>query len=143
MLGHTHILIQQQTDEICVSTPDQNRLRALVGASERMRQLYGLIQAVAPTPATVLITGESGAGKEQAARTLHELSGRRGPLVVLDASVADPEMIRSDLFGHIRGAFTGASGPREGAFRRAQHGTLFIDETDLPQQHPKRWAVTA
>jgi DNA-binding NtrC family response regulator len=108
-----------------------------------MRQLYGLIQAVAPTPATVLITGESGAGKEQAARTLHELSGRRGPLVVLDASVADPEMIRSDLFGHIRGAFTGASGPREGAFRRAQHGTLFIDETDLPQQHPKRWAVTA
>src|SRR5918992_2701334 len=133
MLGHTHILIQQQTDEICVSTPDQHRLGALVGASERMRQLYGLIQAVAPTPATVLITGESGAGKEQAARTLHELSGRRGPLVVLDASVADPEMIRSDLFGHIRGAFTGASGPREGAFRRAQHGTLFIDEIgELP-----------
>jgi DNA-binding NtrC family response regulator len=124
---------QQQTDEICVSTPNQHRLGALVGASERMRQLYGLIQAVAPTPATVLITGESGAGKEQAARTLHELSGRRGPLVVLDASVADPEMIRSDLFGHIKGAFTGASGPREGAFRRAQHGTLFIDEIgELP-----------
>jgi DNA-binding NtrC family response regulator len=133
MLGHTHILIQQQTDEICVSTPDQNRLGVLVGASERMRQLYGLIQAVAPTPATVLITGESGAGKEQVARTLHELSGRSGPLVVLDASVADPEMIRSDLFGHIKGAFTGASGPREGAFRRAQHGTLFIDEIgELP-----------
>src|ERR671918_801953 len=91
------------------------------------------ILTVAPTTATVLITGESGSGKELVARTLHELSGRKGLLVIFDASVTDPEMIRNDLFGHVKGAFTGASGTREGAFRRAHLGTLFIDEIgELP-----------
>jgi hypothetical protein len=102
-------------------------------ASERMRELYGLIRAVAPTPTTVHLHGESGAGKELVARTLHTFSGRTGPLVVFDASVADPEMVRNDLFGHIKGAFTGATGSREGAFRQAHTGTLFIDEIgELP-----------
>ncbi|MFO1371326.1 MAG: sigma 54-interacting transcriptional regulator [Candidatus Competibacteraceae bacterium] len=73
------------------------------------------------------------AGKELVARTLHTFSGRPGPLVVFDASVADPEMVRNDLFGHIKGAFTGATGTREGAFRQAHTGTLFIDEIgELP-----------
>jgi len=99
-----------------------------VGHSKRMRELFGLIRAVASTPTTVLINGESGSGKELVAKTLHELSGRRGPLVVFDASVTDPEMVRNDLFGHVKGAFTGASGQRDGAFRRAHGGTLFIDE---------------
>jgi DNA-binding NtrC family response regulator len=81
----------------------------------------------------VLLLGESGSGKELAARTLHELSGRTGPLVVFDASVADRELINSALFGHTKGAFTGATRPRAGHFREANGGTLFIDEIgELP-----------
>lgn len=132
-LGQSNISVQQRLDAISVSTPEQNQLGALVGASERIRELYGLIQAVAPTAITVLITGESGSGKELVARTLHEISGRSGPLVIFDAAVTNPEMIRNDLFGHIKGAFTGASRTREGAFRQAHRGTLFIDEIgELP-----------
>lgn len=133
-LGNTSISVQQRTEEHSVPIPaKQNHLGALVGASQRMRELYSLIRAAAPTQATVLILGESGAGKELVARTLHELSGRTGPLMVFDASVTDPEMIRNDLFGHVKGAFTGAANPREGAFRHAHLGTLFIDEIgELP-----------
>jgi DNA-binding NtrC family response regulator len=130
---HAEIRRTPQTDRVSVATPDRDRLGALVGASPGMRQLYRVLRAVAPTPATVLITGESGSGKELVAKTLHELSGRQGPLVVFDASVTDPEMVRNDLFGHVKGAFTGANGTREGAFRRADRGTLFIDEIgELP-----------
>jgi DNA-binding NtrC family response regulator len=132
-MGYTRIAIRSSTEERPVSISADNHLGELVGGSERMRELYGLIKAVAPTPATVHITGESGSGKELVARTIHELSGRQGPLVVFDASVTDPEMVRNDLFGHVKGAFTGATGSREGAFRRANGGTLFIDEIgELP-----------
>lgn len=75
---------------------EQDRLGGLVGAAPAMRDLYALIQAVAPSPATVLIRGESGSGKEVVARTLHELSGRRGPLVAFDAASTDPEMVRGE-----------------------------------------------
>jgi DNA-binding NtrC family response regulator len=132
-LGYSRLVIRQHTEERKVAVPRQDHLGELVGSSERMRELYGLIRAVAPTPTTVHLHGESGAGKELVARTLHAFSGRSGPLVVFDASVADPEMVRNDLFGHIRGAFTGATGAREGAFRQAHTGTLFIDEIgELP-----------
>ncbi len=132
-LGYSRLSIRQHTEERKVAVPRQDHLGELVGASERMRELYGLIRAVAPTPTTVHLHGESGAGKELVARTLHALSGRPGPLVVFDASVTDPEMVRNDLFGHIKGAFTGATGSREGAFRQAHTGTLFIDEIgELP-----------
>jgi DNA-binding NtrC family response regulator len=132
-LGYSRVLIRQHIEERKVAVPRQDHLGELVGASERMRELYGLIRAVAPTPTTVHLHGESGAGKESVARTLHALSGRPGPLVVFDASVTDPEMVRNDLFGHIKGAFTGATGSREGAFRQANTGTLFIDEIgELP-----------
>lgn len=132
-LGYTRLSVRQHTEERPVAVPYQNHLGELVGSSERMRELYGLIRAVAPTPTTIHLHGESGVGKELVARTLHTLSGRPGPLVVFDASVADPEMVRNDLFGHIKGAFTGATGSREGAFRQAHTGTLFIDEIgELP-----------
>ena len=127
-LGYSQLQIRQHTEERKVAVPRQDHLGELVGASERMRELYGLIRAVAPTPTTVHLHGESGAGKELVARTLHAFSGRPGPFVVFDASVADPEMVRNDLFGHIKGAFTGATGSREGAFRQAHTGTLLIDE---------------
>lgn len=132
-LGYSHLRIRQHITECPVAMPYQDHLGELVGASPRMCELYGLIRAVAPTPATVFLRGESGAGKELVARTLHTFSGRPGPLVVFDASVADPELVRNDLFGHIKGAFTGAVSTREGAFRRAHTGTLFIDEIgELP-----------
>ncbi|NEV63087.1 sigma 54-interacting transcriptional regulator [Thiorhodococcus minor] len=132
-LGSTEIRIGAGTEERPYEVAQESRLGGLVGGTEPMRELYGLIKVVAPTPTTVLITGESGSGKEVVATALHELSGRRGPLVVFDASVTDPEMVRNDLFGHIKGAFTGATGSREGAFRRADGGTLFIDEIgELP-----------
>ncbi len=132
-LGKSGIRIQQRTEERPYQVSEADRMGRLVGRTEPMRELYGLLTAAAPTPMTVLVTGESGSGKELVAATLHELSGRRGPLVVFDASVTDPEMVRNDLFGHIKGAFTGASGAREGAFRRANGGTLFIDEIgELP-----------
>ncbi len=132
-LGETGIRIQQRTEERQYEIGNEQHLGALVGSTEPMRELYGLIKAVAPAPTTVLITGESGSGKEMVASTVHELSGRAGPLVVFDASVTEQEMVRNDLFGHIKGAFTGATGARDGAFRRADGGTLFIDEIgELP-----------
>ena len=132
-LGYSTLLIRQRTEERKVAVPRQDHLGELVGSSERMRELYGLIRAVAPTPTTVHLHGESGSGKELVARTLHTFSGRSGPFMVFDASVADAEMVRNDLFGHIKGAFTGATGSREGAFRQAHTGTLFIDEIgELP-----------
>lgn len=133
LLGETRIEIKQDTEERRYEVGDEDRLGALVGGAAPMRELYGLIKAVAPAPMTVLITGESGSGKEMVAATVHELSGRPGHLVVFDASVTDSEMMRNDLFGHVKGAFTGATGSRDGAFRRADGGTLFIDEIgELP-----------
>jgi DNA-binding NtrC family response regulator len=132
-LGKSGIQIRQTTEERSYHLSDADWNGGLVGRTGPMRELFGLLTAVAPTPMTVLINGESGSGKELVATTLHELSGRNGPLVVFDASVTDPEMVRNDLFGHVKGAFTGASGAREGAFRRADGGTLFIDEIgELP-----------
>ncbi len=133
LLGHTRLTLRQCTETRQVRVSDDQQLGELVGASGPMRELYGYLRTLAATPITVLIQGESGCGKELVARTLHALSGRTGALVVFDASVTDPEMVRNDLFGHVKGAFTGASGSREGAFRQAQGGTLFIDEIgELP-----------
>jgi DNA-binding NtrC family response regulator len=132
-LGETAIEIKRDSEERRYEVDNENRLGTLVGGTAPMREMYGLIKAIAPAAMTVLITGESGAGKELVATTLHELSGRPGHLVVFDASVTDPEMMRNDLFGHVKGAFTGATGSRDGAFRRADGGTLFIDEIgELP-----------
>ena len=85
-LGYSHLLIRQHTEERKVAVPRQDHLGELVGSSERMRELYGLIRAVAPTPTTVHLHGESGAGKELVARTLHTFSGRTGPLVVFGST---------------------------------------------------------
>jgi len=132
-LGATHLRVSRAVEAREYQVGSEDSLGSLVGCSAPMRELYGLLKAVAPSPTTALIRGESGSGKEVVARTLHELSGRSGPMVVFDASVTDPEMVRNDLFGHVKGAFTGAQGSRDGAFRRAHGGTLFIDEIgELP-----------
>ena len=100
----------------------------LVGDSAPMRRVRDMVERVAPTPATVLIEGQTGTGKELIARLLHERSGRRGPFVPLNCGAIPPELMESELFGHARGAFTGAHQQREGLFLAARGGTLFLDE---------------
>ena len=101
----------------------------LVGASKPMQQVSTLIQRVAPTTASVLITGESGTGKEMVARTIHRLSPRAGrPFVAINCASVPQDLIESELFGHEKGAFTGAIGRRAGCFEQADDGTLLLDE---------------
>jgi Nif-specific regulatory protein len=109
---------------------------SIIGTSNSMRELYGMLSRVAPTEATVLITGESGTGKEIVAAELHRLSKRTGQALVKINCAALPEsIIESELFGHEKGAFTGALSQRKGRFELADRGTIFLDEIgDLPLQ---------
>ncbi len=101
----------------------------LVGRSEGMRQLYQLIEDVAPTPVAVLIRGESGTGKELVANAVHSRSDRAGkPFVRCNCAALSPGVMESELFGHVKGAFTGAVRDRVGRFAEADGGTLFLDE---------------
>jgi DNA-binding NtrC family response regulator len=100
-----------------------------VGTSRKMREVYELIQSVGATETSVIITGESGTGKELAARTIHDLSARsKCPFVPINAAAIPENLIESELFGHEKGAFTGAVGSRAGCFEIANRGTLFLDE---------------
>jgi len=110
------------------------RFGRMIGSSPRMQEVYDLIARVAPTDATVLITGESGTGKELVAQAIVEIGPRRHkPFIPLDCGAIPPSLIESELFGHERGSFTGASQQRRGHFERASGGTLFLDEiTEMP-----------
>ena len=113
---------------------DRDRFGAMAGRSIGMRELFAVLEMAAPSDATVLIEGESGTGKELAARAIHDASGRAaGPFVVVDCSAIAENLFESHLFGHVRGAFTGAERERKGAFVEASGGTLFLDELgELP-----------
>ncbi len=101
----------------------------IVGSSKAVRQVIGLIEKVAPTPARVLITGENGTGKELVARAIHALSPRAaGPFIEVNCAAIPSELIESELFGHMKGSFTGAFADRAGKFELADGGTLFLDE---------------
>ncbi|MBN2491961.1 MAG: sigma-54-dependent Fis family transcriptional regulator [Planctomycetes bacterium] len=110
------------------------RFGLLIGGSPAMQAVYDLIARVAPTGASVFLTGESGTGKELVARTIHTLSRRRrGPFVAVNCGAISPTLIESELFGHERGSFTGASRQHDGYFERAAGGTAFLDEiTEMP-----------
>jgi two-component system response regulator AtoC len=110
------------------------RVGAMIGSSPAMQSIYDQIAKVALTDATVLITGETGTGKEVVAATVHELSGRAAkPFCALNCGAIAANLIESELFGHERGSFTGALRRHEGVFERASGGTLFLDEiTEMP-----------
>ena len=111
-------------------------LGELVGTSPKMQEIFALLQQAGPSKACVLITGESGTGKEMVARTLHALSPRRqGPFIAINCAALPETLIESELFGHEKGSFTGASERRAGCFEVAQHGTLLLDEIgEMPLQ---------
>jgi DNA-binding NtrC family response regulator len=106
-----------------------SRFGDAIGHSNAMRRVFGVLQRIAPTDLTITILGETGTGKDVLARAIHEASPRRSaPFVVFDCGAAAPTLIESQLFGHERGAFTGAVDLRRGAFEQAHGGTLFLDE---------------
>lgn len=108
---------------------DEAQLRGLIGRSEPMQQLFEMVQLVADSQATVLLQGESGTGKELVARTIHNLSYRRDrPFVVVDCGSLPETLLESELFGHVKGAFTGAVSSTKGLFEEADGGTIFLDE---------------
>ncbi len=113
---------------------EARRFDALVGASAAMQQVYATVEQVGPTDATVLITGQSGTGKEMVARALHQQSPRRDrPFIAVDCAAIPDALIESELFGHARGAFTDAKTARTGLVPEAEGGTIFLDEiADLP-----------
>src|SRR5260370_27370239 len=108
---------------------DSGRLGPLVGSSPKMKEIFSLIERVAPSNVSVLVTGESGTGKELVARALHDLSARRGkPFVAVNCAAIPETLIESEIFGHEKGSFAGALERRAGCFELAEEGTLLLDE---------------
>lgn len=114
--------------------PADGEFGGMVGRTLRMQALFEYIRRVAPLEVGVLVHGESGTGKELVARALHQVSGRTGKFVAVNCGAVSPELLSSQLFGHERGSFTGATQSHAGYFEQAQGGTLFLDEiTEMPR----------
>jgi transcriptional regulator with PAS, ATPase and Fis domain len=128
-LGHTQIRFDLGLDHVDIPLSPRETFGVMVGRSQAMRAAFALLERAAASEATVLIEGETGTGKEAAAHSIHVESGRKaGPFVVVDCGAIPPDLLESELFGHERGAFTGAVSAREGAFEAASGGTIFLDE---------------
>ncbi len=128
--------LDNEVSKLRTELRELGRFGPMIGSSSAMQQVYDAITRVAPTGAAVLINGESGTGKELVAQTVHEQSARsRRPFVALNCGAVSPTLIESELFGHERGSFTGASRTHRGYFERAAGGTLFLDEiTEMPME---------
>jgi transcriptional regulator with GAF, ATPase, and Fis domain len=133
-VGSTAIRFRLLADPFEIELPLADQLEGVVGRSVVMRELYALCERVAPSDAAALLVGETGTGKELVARAIHALSRRRDmPFVILDCSALSPSLVESELFGHDKGAFTGATSGHAGVFERAHGGTVFLDELgELP-----------
>lgn len=135
-IGKTHIIFcpLQESRDIPLSTNEA--FGGMLGRSTAMRRIFHLAETYAPTDATIMITGETGTGKEIMAEEIHKHSPRaKKPYIVIDCASMARELIESELFGHVKGAFTGANADRQGAFEIADGGTVFLDEIgDLSQE---------
>jgi DNA-binding NtrC family response regulator len=126
-LDHRGLLLEEQSPARHLS--DRLGCDMIIGQSDAMRKVFQRIEQVAPTDSTVLIAGESGTGKELVARAIHQLSPRRSkPFMAIDCTALVENLLESELFGHIKGSFTGASQTKVGLFKVADGGTLFLDE---------------
>ncbi len=126
--------LQEENRRLREQLDHQVEFSHLVGTSDAMRKVMEIVRRAAPSEATVLLTGESGTGKELVARAIHQASDRsKGPFVAVNCAAIPADLLESELFGHVRGAFTGAVAERAGKFERANSGTLFLDELgELP-----------
>lgn len=128
-VGNTQIEFIAFDEKVQIEPSQKQQFGALVGRSRKMRQIFGILERISPTEATCLIEGETGTGKELVARAVHENSMRKNKaFVVFDCSAVAENLIESELFGHVKGAFTGAINTRRGAFEEANGGTIFLDE---------------
>lgn len=128
-IGNTKIVYQAFDEKVQMEPSKNTFFGELVGKGKKMRQIFGVLERISPTLATVIIEGETGTGKELVARAIHANSLRKEkPFVVFDCSAIAPNLIESELFGHVKGSFTGAVKDRRGAFEEANTGTIFLDE---------------
>jgi DNA-binding NtrC family response regulator len=129
--GAVRLRFTSQKERLRVKPSEAHRFGSLVGDSVVMREVFGLLDRIAPTEATLLVVGETGTGKGALARSVHEKSQRAsGPFLLVDCGAVSESLIESELFGHERGAFTGAERQRIGLLEAASGGTLFLDEID-------------
>jgi transcriptional regulator with GAF, ATPase, and Fis domain len=132
-LGKSAVRLESLAETVEQEISPRASFGRMIGASAAMRETFALLERVAASDLTVLVEGETGTGKELAAEGLHEASGRQGALVAVNCGAIPRELIESELFGHEKGAFTGAVRERIGAFVAADRGTLFLDEVgELP-----------
>ncbi|MFN0247802.1 MAG: sigma 54-interacting transcriptional regulator [Kofleriaceae bacterium] len=133
-VGQSQVKFNAREEEVQIVPSRSDRCAGLIGGNSRMREIYSIIEKIAPTATTVVIDGETGTGKEVVAQAIHSLSPRsRNDLVVFDCGAVPPNLIESELFGHEKGSFTGAVMTRQGLFEQADGGTLFLDELgELP-----------
>jgi DNA-binding NtrC family response regulator len=135
-LGDTELALSALAETVEREQTTRDRFGDLIGASPRMRELFADLERIAGSDVTLLIEGETGTGKDVVAESVHRASARAaGPFVVLDCGAVSPTLVESELFGHERGAFTGATQAHAGVFEQADGGTLFLDEIgELPRE---------
>jgi len=127
------VALERQVGDLRGALDQKTAFGSLVGVSRAMRELFAQLERAAKAPLDVLVLGETGTGKELIAREIHRLSGRGGPFIAVNTAAINATLAESELFGHVKGAFTGADGDRKGVFEQAHGGMLFLDEIgDMP-----------
>ena len=129
LLGKMEMMFYFADERVPIVPSQQSSMGKLIGGNVKMREIYGIIEKIAPSAATVVVEGETGTGKEVVSQMIHELSPRnKGPVMVFDCGAVPQNLIESELFGHEKGSFTGAIMTRQGIFEMANGGTLLLDE---------------
>jgi transcriptional regulator with GAF, ATPase, and Fis domain len=133
-LGQSELKFFAGEEEVDIVPSRKDRCGDIIGKNQKLREIYAIIEKIAPTNTTVIIEGETGTGKEVVAQTIHKLSARAGgPMMVFDCGAVPENLIESELFGHEKGSFTGAIMTRQGLFEMGDSGTVFLDELgELP-----------